>query len=431
MADQVTYISTRGALRRLVLLIPLALALTGVWFSARWYLGDTIAENLDPDNRSLETARLAAGLAPRDPLPHWRMAEIMLRTLPPEQISQAIAEYELATILSPNDYRFWLSLGRALEQSGDAEKGERAMRRAVELAPAYAYPRWYLGNLLLRSGQEQAAFVELRRASEAYDELRPQVFNLAWQLYHQSPNELTSAIGPAVPARAEFARYLIDSGQLDEGLRFWNSLNASEKKESQVTGQAMMKSLSEGKRFRHVLALWNDLAPAGAQRPEVAQIMDGGCEQDAGSDNGPFGWQVKSTKQAQVTFDTVNHYQGARSLRIVFQAAGKVEFNVSQLVTIEPGTEYDLDCFLRTYQLASAGSPVVEVIDAADGAVLGASTPAPADNNNWQPITTTFKTGPKAEAIVIRISRASCGTNTVCPIFGSVWYDNFSLKRRG
>ncbi len=242
MPDQVIYLNTRGAVRHVAMLLPLALALAGVWFSARWYLGDTIAENLDPDNRGLETARMAAGLAPDDPLAHWRLAEIELRTLPPDQISQAIAEYEQATRLSPNDYRFWLSLGRALEQSGDAEKGERAMRRAVELAPSYSYPRWYLGNLLLRSGQEEAAFAELRRASEAYPELQPQVFNLAWQVYRQSPNELANAIGPAVATRAEFARYLIDSGQLDDGLRIWNGLNASEKKESEVTLRPMVHS---------------------------------------------------------------------------------------------------------------------------------------------------------------------------------------------
>ena len=429
--DQVTYINTRGAVRHLAMLLPLALALWGVWFSARWYLGDTIAENLDPDNRGLETARLAVGLAPDDPLAHWRLAEIELKTLPPDQINQAIAEYEQATRLSPNDYRFWLSLGRALEQSGAAEKGERAMRRAVELAPSYSYPRWYLGNLLLRSGLEAEGFAELRRASEGYPELRPQVFSLVWQVYRQSPNELASAVGPLVAVRAEFAKYLIDAGQLAEGLKLWNGLNASEKKESNVTGQAIMKSLREAKAFRQALNLWNDLALDGAERPGLGQIIDGGCEHKNGTDASPFGWQLKSTKQAQAIFDSGNHHSGERSLRLLFQASGKAEFSVSQLIVIEPGRQYDLDCFLKTQQLASAGAPIMEVIDAADGAVLGASRPAPPDNNDWQPIAITFKTGAKAEAIVIRISRASCGDNDVCPIFGTVWYDDFNLKRRG
>lgn len=429
MPDQVTYINTRGAARRLLLLLPLVLALVGAWFSVRWYLGDTIAENLDPDNRGIETARLATRLAPDDPLAHWRLAELELATLPPDQMNQAIGEYEQAVRLAPNDYRFWLSLGRALEQSGEAAKGERAMRRAVELAPSYSYPHWYLGNLLLRNG-EATAFAELRLASDADTEFRPQVFSLAWQVYGQRPVELAGAIGPAVPVRAQFARYLIDGGHVDEGLRIWNGLNAKEKKESAATGQPMMQTLLGAGRFRRALDLWNDLAPEGAERARLAQIIDGGCEQSTIDNQGPFGWQIKSTNKAQATFDTGSNHGGARSLRIVFQASGKVEFNVSQLVTIEPGAEYDLECFLKTYKLVSAGTPVVQVVDAADGALLGASKPAPPDNNDWQSIAITFKTGPKAEAVVIRIARASCGETAECPIFGTVWYDDFNLKRR-
>lgn len=431
MPDQIAYLNTRGAVRHLALLLPLALALVGVWFSARWYVGDTIAENLDPDNRGTETARLATGLAPDDPLTHWVLAEIELRTLPPDQINQAIAEYEQATRLSPNDYRFWLSLGRALEQSGDAQKGERAMRRAVALAPAYSYPRWYLGNLLLRSGHEVEAFAELRQASETYPELRPQVFSLAWQVYGKNHNELTGAVGSVAAVRAEFARYLIEFGQFDDGLIIWNGLKASEKKESQVSGQGILKRLLEARHFRRASEVSNDLAPEGTEQALLGRIIDGGCEQSTTGGAGPFGWQLKSTKQAQASFDTQIHHRGGRSLRLLFQAPGKVEFLVSQMVTIEPGTEYDLDCFLKTKQLASAGSPVVEVIDAADGAVLGTSQPAPPDNNDWQPVAFTFKTGPKAEAIVIRISRSSCGDNAICPIFGDIWYDDFNLKRRG
>src|SRR5882672_1377125 len=141
MPDQVSYLNTRSLVGRLAMLLPLVLVLVGLWFSARWYLGDTIAENLDPDNRGLETARLAVELAPSDPLAHWRLAEVQVKTLAPDQINQAIAEYEQSARLSPNDYRFWLSLGRALEQSGDVERGERAMRRAVDLAPSYSFPR--------------------------------------------------------------------------------------------------------------------------------------------------------------------------------------------------------------------------------------------------------------------------------------------------
>jgi len=58
---------------------------------------------------------------------------------------------------------------------------------------------------------------------------------------------------------------------------------------------------------------------------------------------------------------------------------------------------------------------------------------APGGTNDWSRINASFKTSDKTEAITLKIVRVKCGDeeqNPVCPIFGSVWYDDFSLKRR-
>ena len=56
-----------------------------------------------------------------------------------------------------------MSFGKALEQAGETEKAEKALREAVKLAPSYAYPRWHLGNLLIRTERYDEAFQELQR----------------------------------------------------------------------------------------------------------------------------------------------------------------------------------------------------------------------------------------------------------------------------
>jgi hypothetical protein len=436
MPDQLKHIQLRGPLARVLMLLPLGLALTGAWFSVRWYIADTIAEYVNADNRGLEIARLAADLSPNDPLAHWRIGDIESSTLPPEQLGQEIKEYQLAVSLSPNDYRFWLALGRALEQSGDVQQGELAMRRAVGLAPSYSYPRWYLGNLLLRSGHDADAFAELRRASEADPKLRQQVFTLAWEVHAKNFEALKSAIGPAAESRAEFARYLLDRTAIDGGLQMWNGLNAAEKKENRQTGESILNSLVLAKRFPAALAVWNDLALSDWSRGAVGQLLNGGFEQDIGPVSASvFGWQVKSAPQAQIGLDASNqqsnHHGGARSLRIIFQARSKPDFEVAQLVIVEPGRQYDLEGFVKTNKLESAGTPVVEIVDFSDGSVLASSLPAPAGDNDWQPLVITFKAGAKTEAIRFRVSRAPCGGNAVCPIFGTLWYDDFNLKLRG
>jgi tetratricopeptide (TPR) repeat protein len=167
MPQEVAHISVRKIPVRIILILLLLAA--GVWsyYVVRWYLGNTLAEYFDPNEGTLDAAHMAARMAPDDPLTHWRIAQVSQKTLPLDQQIAAIAEYEKAVSLSPNDYRFWMTLGTAQEQVGNTAQAELALKRAVALAPAYAYPRWYLGNLYLRNGRYDEAFAELRLASQA------------------------------------------------------------------------------------------------------------------------------------------------------------------------------------------------------------------------------------------------------------------------
>jgi Tfp pilus assembly protein PilF len=153
MSQELIQVNVRNPLVKILLVLLLLSA--GVWsyFAASWYIGNTFAEYSDPNSTTLDIARKAVGMAPNDPMTHWRMAEISQKRLPLDQQVAAIAEYEKAVSLSPNDYRFWMSLGTAYEQVGETDKAEHALKRAVALAPSYAYPHWYLGNLLLRNAR--------------------------------------------------------------------------------------------------------------------------------------------------------------------------------------------------------------------------------------------------------------------------------------
>jgi hypothetical protein len=73
---------------------------------------------------------------------------------------------------------------------------------------------------------------------------------------------------------------------------------------------------------------------------------------------------------------------------------------------------------------------VVLITDANDGTLLATSAPAPNGNSDWQRIGLMFKSGAKSEGVNVGIGLASCGDGPVCPIFGTVWYDDFTLKPR-
>jgi tetratricopeptide (TPR) repeat protein len=432
--DQLKLIDLRKPPLRVLLVVPVALALLFSWYATRWYTGNFVAEFAPRmDEGELDAALAAVHLAPDDPWTHWIVASLKKRSLLPGEMEDAVRQYEEAVRLSPNDYRFWVDLGRAREQLGDRAGGEKALRRAVELAPAYAYPRWYLGNLLLRAGRGEEGFAELRRAAEADVKMRPQLFNVAWTLYGQNIDEIKKVVGDSAAARAEFAIYLVGRQRLDDALGLWASLKPPEKREQRAAGDALMTSLIEQKRYKTALTLLNDLS-SGSNSIAIAQFVNGSFENDIDTvGSGVFNWQIKPVSQAQIAIDGSTGHSGARSLRILFRAPSTLSFdNVAQLVVVEPSTQYHFECYARAADLKSAGTPFIEIIDGMDGTtVLGASRQLAPGTYDWQPVTIDFKTPPKTEAVRVHIGRATCGADAVCPIFGMVWYDDFNLKNIG
>lgn len=415
-----------------IMTLTVVVALFASWFVVRWYIGNTIAEYFHPDDHRLETAQMAVRLAPNDPLPHWRLGNLALKELPPDQIFLVVAEYEKAVSLSPHDYRLWMEFGGALEQAGDFEKAEKALREGVKLAPSYAYPRWYLGNLLLRTDRYAEGFAELQRASEENGQFQSQLFNLAWQLNKNDFDALRAAVGNSRGVRAAFSKYLVERGRYDDGLRLWNSLSPTEKRESRFAADPIITSLVNAKRFHQAMVIWNEVAPGPSYNAELGHILDGGFENNLAHGPGAvFGWQVQSNSQVQIGIDAAQGHSGNRSLRVYFQVRSHIDtINVSQLVPVNPNTEYELECYVKTERVESAETPVILVVNADDDVTLVGSPGASSGTSNWQRVSLSFKTGEKTEAVKVKMVRNSCSDSPVCPIFGTVWYDDFNLKPR-
>ncbi len=435
MSDQITAIEMRAAWRRGLLLVPLLAALVCLWYVTRWCLGDTMAEWLSDAN----TVRAATRLAPADPQAHYKLARLAERSFEPAQLAIAVKEYEQAAALSPHDYRLWFELGRARGFAGDDAGSERALRRAVEFAPNYPEPHWYLGNLLLRAGRTDEAFAELRHASEG-DALkfRPQMFDLAWHVLRADMPAVLAAIGDAAETRAGLATYLLKQQRPDDALRLWSALPAAQQQEQRATGELMVQTLIGMKHYRAALAVQRDLLGQreGAQRgpgPEVGQLLNGGFEAPVGpAGKSWYDWQVAPVAQAQLNLDERVKHEGARSLRLVFNAASALDFHhVSQFVVVEPQQRYSLSYFVRTEELNSASTLLTQVVDAADQArVLAASAPLAAGSSDWRAATLEFTTGAQTEAIIVRLVRPPCA-QILCPLLGKVWYDDFNLQHAG
>src|SRR5262249_48989827 len=123
--------------------------------------------NLSAEAR-LEGADTAASFASSDPRMHLGRGGVYLASANEEQnetqLATALAELRAAAAMTPDDYRTWMTLGRALDRAGATAEAKEVLERAVTLAPRHFDPRWALANHLLRAGERDAAFAEFRQA---------------------------------------------------------------------------------------------------------------------------------------------------------------------------------------------------------------------------------------------------------------------------
>jgi tetratricopeptide (TPR) repeat protein len=416
---------------RWLLLAPALLAILGAWFAVRWYVGNTVAEYAPAvEDGGLDMARLAARWAPDDPLTHWRLGALEEKVFSAENLADAVREYQMAVTLSPNDYRYWMELGRALEAAGDPDNAEKASRRAVELAPAYSHPRWQFGNVLLREGKMAEAFEQLGHAAEADNLMRPQVFDLAMRVFEGNVDEIARVACTSPSARMQFAIYLVAAKSFDDGMRMWNSTSAADRKQLIDLSKEMRRTLMDAKQYHYALALMREIEPEG-NLPQPEQFWNGGFENDlkVGSAN-TFDWVVDSRGSAQVGLDS-NAHSGQKSLRILLRAPRTLDnIHVSQTIAVEPGARYRLECYVRTEDLVSASTPGLAVSDAFDGAILAGTLALPTGTNDWKKVTLDFTANAKHDGITVGFFRNPCsGDAQLCPIFGTVWYDDFNLQR--
>ena len=431
-SPSVVTISLKARGSRWLLLLPALLVMLGAWFVVRWYVGNTVAEYAPGvEAGGIEMARLGVRWAPADPLTHWRLGSLEDKVFSAENMAAVVHEYQLAVDLSPNDYRYWMALGHALEASGDREGGEKALRRAVDLAPAYSQPRWQFGNLLLREGKLEEAFEQLGHAAESDNQLRLQIFDLAMRVFEGNVKEIARIACVSPAARLQFALYLVTVERFDEAIGMWNTISPADRAAQSALGKELKTALIDKKQFRAALEVMRG-TDSEASLPRPQQFWNGGFESGLtpmGANS--FDWVIDSRPQAQIAIDSHGH-SGQGSLRIIFRAPGTLEkIPLSQTVIVEPGAEYRFECFVRTQDLTSVSTPILVIQDPVDNSRLGQAKPLATGSSEWQQVTFDFKTKPKHDGIIVGFFREPCGEGQICPIFGTVWYDDFNLQRIG
>jgi tetratricopeptide (TPR) repeat protein len=363
-------------------------------------------------------ANAAVRLSAGNPDAHYVRATI----LEPTDLPTAISEYRQAALARPEDFVLWLSLARASEMNGDTAGAIAAARQAVPLAPDYAEPHYQLGNILLRAGQKDDAFKELRLAGASNPTLLPGIIDLAWRVSGGNVQFVTRAIEPGTPATYQaLGQYFRQRQEVGATIAMFVAAGSAAEQDR----RSYLGDLIRAKRFNDAAYLWKVGRQDGAA-PGV--MVDPGFEQESNLKDPGFGWRLGEKDTGfHLSLDTDKPRQGRSSLKIEFNGDSDPSSPViSQLVLVDPGVHYQLHFAAKSEGLVSGGLPLVVVTDAGDNKVLGQSDRLPT-TDGWREYTFDFVVGPSASAIRIELQRQAC-SKSPCPIFGRLWLDNFLLQ---
>lgn len=420
--NDVIAIDSRSIRARICLAAVVVGTVALTWFAVRWQIGILLSDLTPPtDPNAGEIGLMAARLAPADP------GAVALTAATENDPKWAIALFEDAIRRAPNDFRTRIELGRAFEQDGHIERAEAELKRAVELAPNYAAPRWHLGNFYLRLEREAEAIPQLGLAAEHNQTYRDQVFSLAWDYFQKDASRLERLV--AEPAAvAHLAYFLAARGAAAASLRNWDRLSAADKERYGYRAILIADGLYSQRHFAEALSFSKQLGKA--ESAEAGKITNASFETTIGDpEQAKFAWQiVRSEAKLEIAADGKVAREGTRSLRLTFRGFSKtVLANAFQTVVVEPDTRYSLSLWVRTSELRSAGTPMIEVLNGVDDTALVRTEPFPNGTADWQRLTLDFRTPANCVGITIRTIRAYCGEE--CPINGTVWYDDFSLTK--
>ena len=425
--EQFKVLDSRQMPVRIGIIIAVILVLIFGWLAIRWQLGNMLAELASPsDANAKEIARLAVKLAPDDALSNWLLADLT-KDSKSGAASTAEKDFENVVKLSPNDFRWWIELGRAHEQAENFDAAEKALVKAVNLAPSYTFPRWQLGNFYLRQNRSGEAFEELKKAAETNVIYRDQVISIAWDYFGQDALMLEQVAGNSPSVRAGLAKFYAAKERPEDSLRIWNTLSEEEKQSNSDAANIIARALYDKRFYRQAIEFVRGL---GIEPDAQSQtIQNAGFEKPIGDNREVFfGWRISPMEKMDIKLDPTQKSEGNRSLRVTFNGyVNPTLFNIYQIVTVEPSARYRLSFRLRTENLKSGGTPQLEIYNAIDDKNIATGSSFSIGTNDWQQVKIDFTAPQNAEAVGLRTIRAFCGSE--CPIVGTFWYDDFKLEK--
>jgi tetratricopeptide (TPR) repeat protein len=349
-----------------------------------------------------------------------------------EQSEPALAVQSLrkAVSLDPYSAEALLDLAAAYEGQGDSSDARQAFLAAQHVYPLSADVDWSYGNFLLRQGEQDAAFSEIRKAVGLEPKRAAEAFSRALRVQPDANVLLDKAV-PASPAvYLPILLSLSNAAELDNAQLVWNRLVALQQKVPMSEMYFLINELIQQRRVPDAVHAWNQAVSIMQNPPPPdaagSLLWDGGFE--SGYTGGGFSWHfIPATSDVQISLDQAEKHSGERSLRILFNGHRNISFEDGcHSIAPEPGRKYLLSAWVKTQSLTSSEGVRLQIF------VFTAT------NNESVVTEDVHGTQPWKQVQLLWVAPPGAGFGSVCvkrkmsdmpesAIEGAAWLDDISM----
>jgi len=412
--------AARGALVGVALAIAVYLSYFSVQNARATYYSET---------ETLQGFERATQIEPDDARNWYLLGRYLQYSFEEANPQRAISSYKKSLEIDPRGTSTWLELAATYESESNDVAARNAFINAKKTYPLSAEVSWRYGNFLLRQGELEPAFAEIRRSVEA----DPGRAAAAVSRCLRVEPDANVILDQVLPARSDIyiavMEDLAQDRQIDNALKVWTRIVAMHRKIPLHDAFQIVMELRGTGRASEAHKIWEQAVElaglAQLEGPRNSMVWDGGFESDVIGE--AYAWRfAKTSRSAQIGFDTQEEYSGKRSLRVSFDGSADVAFyDVCQTVPAEAGTAYELSGWMKSKDLTTDQGVRIELRPGIPG-LTGAIT---TDVRGTQPWTRFAAVWPGAKEnqetqICLRRDASDQEDNK---IRGTAWVDDVAL----
>jgi tetratricopeptide (TPR) repeat protein len=272
--------------------------------------------------------------------------------------ARAIQAYTIALSLNPLSAETWSDLATAYEAEGNLPAAHDAFLHAKRAYPLSAEVSWEYGNFLLRQGQLDAAFLEMRHGVEAEPKRGAEALSRALRAEPDIDRILDRVLPPLNDAYIGAIVDQVAEGHTSNAVKIWNRLASLNPRMPMWEAPfSLVNALIREKQIADAQRIWGQAAVfaglGNLDDPKGSVLWDGGFE--SGVLGGGFAWYFQEgIPGVQISLDPREKHSGSRSLRLLFNGTSNLNLaSPCHLVPVQPLTTYRFSAWMRTLSITT------------------------------------------------------------------------------